>query len=330
MTKISVVIPTYNNESFLVEAIESVFRQTFGDYELIVVDDGSTDRSRALIEPYMSRLKYHYQENQGLAVARNVGLSLAQGEYVTYLDGDDVWNDDNLATKVAVLARFPDIGGVFSEFSIFDQTGERDARGTKVMFPFFERTGWDYAQIFEERHEVEVNGRALPVYVGNVFEKLFFGNFILPTSMVFHRERALATGMFRAHMRTQQDYEYWLRYSRQHRFAFIDHVLVRYRRHEQQLTNHRNIERILNAVEEIINQYEGEFASRGRMPIYNKRKAELLANFAKTHIRKGEPQLARRRLAEGIRRQPGSAVLYLLFLMSFVPYGAIARLRGTR
>ena len=211
---------------------------------MIVVDDGSTDGTRRLLEPYGDRIRYHYQTNQGLAVARNTGLGLASGEYLTYLDGDDAWEPHNLEVKAAVLARFPDVGGVFSEFSIFG-SGKDQPRGTRQTFPFFERTGFGYSDLFAEKHPVEVAGASADLYVGNVFEKLFLGNFILPTTMVFHRERALATGQFRAHMRTQQDYEYWLRFSRQHRFAFIDAPLARYRRHPQQLTNFRNIERIL-------------------------------------------------------------------------------------
>jgi glycosyltransferase involved in cell wall biosynthesis len=328
MARISVVIPTYNNASYILDALNSVFAQTHPPHEVIVVDDGSTDDTRALLEPHVARIRYHHQTNQGLAVARNVGLRLATGDYLTYLDGDDYWKPDNLAVKSAVLAKFPEVGGVFSEFSIFDASGETHARGTNATFPFFERTGWTFDDVFETRHDVDVPGVGkLPVRVGNVFAKLFQGNFILPTTMVFHRERALATGEFRTHMRTQQDYEYWLRFSRTHPFAHVDAVLACYRRHAQQLTDFRNIERILRAVEEIIDQYEGELTRAGKRAVFDRRKVELLANFAKMHIRKGEPGEARRRLRDALRRAPVQPRLYALMAASFVPPQLIAAMR---
>jgi glycosyltransferase involved in cell wall biosynthesis len=325
MTRVSVVIPTYNNEAYLLDALNSVFAQTHAPHEIIVVDDGSTDGTRALLEPYMARIRYHHQPNQGLAVARNVGLGLATGDWLTYLDGDDAWLPGNLAVKVAVVERFPETGGVFSEFSIFDATGETHARGTNATFPFFERTGWTFDDVFAARHTLEVSGVGpVTVRTGNVFERLFHGNFILPTTMVFHRERALACGQFRTHMRTQQDYEYWLRFSRQHPFAHADVVCARYRRHAEQLTNFKNIERILRAVEEIIVPYEGEMRAAGRGAVYDKRRGELDANFAKMHIRKEEPAEARRRVGQALKRAPLSPSLYLLLAASFVPPALIA------
>lgn len=328
MVKVSVVIPTYNNEAYLLDALRSALAQTHAAHEVIVVDDGSTDGTRALLEPYMGRIRYHHQPNQGLAVARNVGLGLATGEWLTYLDGDDVWMPDNLAVKAAVVERFPETGGVFSEFSIFDASGETHARGTLETFPFFQRTGWTLDDILPSKDTLEVaNVGPVTVRRGNVFERLFHGNFILPTTMVFHRERALATGQFRTHMRTQQDYEYWLRFSRRHPFAHVDVVLARYRRHAEQLTNFKNIERILRAVEEIIDPYEAELRDAGRGPVFDARKVELLENFVKMHIRKGEAGEARRRVGQALRRSPFKPALYLLLAASFVPPGLIAGVR---
>jgi glycosyltransferase involved in cell wall biosynthesis len=330
MSRITVVIPTYNSASYILDALDSVFSQTFTDYDVIIVDDGSTDNTRDLLGPYMSRISYHYQPNQGLAVARNVGLSLARGDYLTYLDADDIWEANNLSVKAAILEAFPDLGGVFSEFSIFDARGQQHARGTRQTFPFFERTGWTFGDVFESCREWPIEGGSVAVYTGNIFEKLFHGNFILPTTMVFHRERALAVGPFRAHMRTQQDYEYWLRFSRQHPFAFVDAALARYRRHAGQLTNFKNIERILLAVEEIVNQYEDEMSRAGRRRVFNLRKAQLLVDLAKMHIRKGEARKARARLREVISRDPFRAATYLLYVASLVPAGVLATLRGAR
>ena len=84
--RISVIIPTYNAPRFLVEAVESVLAQTYKDYELIVIDDGSEPETRAALEPYMDRLRYIYQDNTGIAGARNRGIDEARGKYIAFLD----------------------------------------------------------------------------------------------------------------------------------------------------------------------------------------------------------------------------------------------------
>jgi len=100
MAKVSVVIPTYNRAGFILEAIESVLNQSCGDFELIVIDDGSTDGTREILKPFSDRLTYCYQEHAGISRARNRGLSLVRGEYVAFLDSDDLWKRDKLERQV--------------------------------------------------------------------------------------------------------------------------------------------------------------------------------------------------------------------------------------
>jgi glycosyltransferase involved in cell wall biosynthesis len=331
MPSVSVVIPTYNNAGFITEAFNSVLAQSFDDYEVIVVDDGSTDQTRDVVSGFGPRIRYHYQANQGLAVARNTGLRLATGDYLTYLDADDVWERDNLLVKMRVLQADPGLGGVFSEFVIFDRTGVRQARGTRHQFSFFARTGRDFDRVFDERGSVALpkGGQAI-VLSGYVFESLFLGNFILPTSMVFSRSGARQVGDFRAELRTQQDYEYWLRFSQKFRLAFVDEPLVRYRRHENQLTDHRRIENIVVAVNRIVDQYEAEFSARGRGREFARRKAFLLTELAKVYIGQGRAVDARRCLIEGIRRDPTQLRAYATLAASLMPRQAIAWMRGSR
>ena len=92
--KVTVVIPTYNRAHLIKDAVESVLNQTYQDFELIVIDDGSTDNTREVLAVYKDKLTYIYQENQGRSSARNHGIELAQGEYIAFLDSDDVWFPD--------------------------------------------------------------------------------------------------------------------------------------------------------------------------------------------------------------------------------------------
>src|SRR5271166_6410356 len=88
---VSVVIPTYNRSALLPSAVESVLAQTFTDYELIVIDDGSTDDTCERLKPYMGRIRYCYQDNRGASAAQNKGIEIARGTWVSILGSDDLW-----------------------------------------------------------------------------------------------------------------------------------------------------------------------------------------------------------------------------------------------
>lgn len=101
--KVSVIIPTYNRASFVIKAIESVLAQSFNDYEIIVIDDGSTDNTKEVLEPYRGRIQYIHQENSGVSAARNAGIRLAKGDWIAFLDSDDEWMRDYLAKQVRCM-----------------------------------------------------------------------------------------------------------------------------------------------------------------------------------------------------------------------------------
>ncbi|GAB4370555.1 MAG: hypothetical protein Kow00121_11360 [Elainellaceae cyanobacterium] len=125
MPKVSVIIPAFNGDRFIAKAVESVFNQTYQDYEIIVIDDGSTDQTQQVLEPYFDRIQYVYQTNQGVATARNQGLALAQGEFVAFLDQDDVWLPQKLALQIACLNEQPNIGMVHSGWRRVNQLEEK-------------------------------------------------------------------------------------------------------------------------------------------------------------------------------------------------------------
>ena len=107
---VSVVIPTYNRGPLVLEAVESVLAQTVPPLEIIVVDDGSTDDTRERLRPYLTRIVYRYQENQGVSAARNHGIREARGEFIAFLDSDDVWHPRKLELQLQVFEERPDLG----------------------------------------------------------------------------------------------------------------------------------------------------------------------------------------------------------------------------
>jgi glycosyltransferase involved in cell wall biosynthesis len=124
MPKVSVIIPTYNRADFLPRAIESVLEQTYADFELVIVDDGSTDETADVVARYADpRIRYHWQENQERSAARNEGIALSQGAYVTFLDSDDWYLPCKLACQAAVLDADPEVGMVASGWSKVDSSG---------------------------------------------------------------------------------------------------------------------------------------------------------------------------------------------------------------
>jgi glycosyltransferase involved in cell wall biosynthesis len=116
--RVSVVIPTYNRASRLPAAIDSVLRQGVSDIEIIVVDDGSSDDTRAVVARYGNRVRYVYQANAGVGAARNAGIRLATGTFAAFLDSDDRWHDFKLSMQLALFDARPDVGLVFSDFVI--------------------------------------------------------------------------------------------------------------------------------------------------------------------------------------------------------------------
>ncbi len=122
---VSVIIPAYNNGRFIKSVLESVFNQNYTEelIEIIVVDDGSTDNTREILKEYMDKIIYVYQENKGIASARNIGISLAKGEVITFLDSDDIWHEDRLLRVIEKFNERQDIGTVYHPFSVIDSNG---------------------------------------------------------------------------------------------------------------------------------------------------------------------------------------------------------------
>lgn len=154
MQRVSVIIPTYNCSQYLRKTVESVLSQTYKDFEIVIVDDGSTDDTKDKIDVLIKEgapIKYIYQENQGPAVARNTGIRNASGKYIAFLDADDLWIPEKLELQLEVLKKNRDIGLVYGDVQDFSEsnkwlpdrqhfTPEQIARQSGWIFPaFFKR-----------------------------------------------------------------------------------------------------------------------------------------------------------------------------------------------
>lgn len=212
---VSVIIPAYRAAESIAATLDSVLAQTFKDYEIIVVNDGSPDSEELdkTLEPYRDRITYLRQENQGPGGARNTGIRKARGRYVALLDADDMWNPEHLAAQLAVLEANPSIDVVYADARIF---GDVPQAGRTVM--------------------------ELCPSVGEVnFERLVTRQCTVHICVsVCRREALLRAGLFDPAFRGTEDIDMWLRIVRQGgRIAYQRQVLGRYRRHAGSLSSDR-------------------------------------------------------------------------------------------
>lgn len=201
-------MPTYNCARHVGAAVESVLGQTFDNYELVVVDDGSTDETRLVLQPYQNRLIYIWQENQERSAARNRGIQEASGDYVAFLDADDLWLPSKLERQVAVLDQHPEAVLVYCQSSYMDEYGHDIQLAGRWIDG-------------EASHHVVVVDRQKDVLMQRILQT---------GSTAVVRRRALAlVGNFDTTLNYGEDWDLWLRLAREGPFAYIPEVLSRYR-----------------------------------------------------------------------------------------------------
>lgn len=203
MPQVSVIIPTYNRKAYVQEAIDSVLVQTYTDYEIIVIDDGSTDGTGAALQArYGDKIHYVWQQNQGESVARNKGLEMARGEFIAFLDSDDLWLPEKLNKQVAYLTAHPKVDLLFGRAQLIDQHGQ--PMGKSI-------------------------GRAAKSFDKKI---LYFWNPIGGPSTTLIRQTALdKAGNFDANIKFGEDWDLWFRVAAENNVVPLDEVLTCIRRH---------------------------------------------------------------------------------------------------
>ena len=204
---VSIIIPTCNRCSLLKRALESVYQQTFIDYEVIVIDDGSSDDTNEMLQQYFPTVRYFRQSNQGVSSARNRGLSKAQGEWVAFLDSDDEWLPSKLALQMVLLTDNPDF---------------------KIC----------HTQEIWIRNGVRVNQMKKHQKIGGwVFKHCLPLCAMSPSSIVIHHSVFNIVGNFDTDLPACEDYDLWLRITAKYPVLFIeDPQINKYGGHEDQLS----------------------------------------------------------------------------------------------
>ncbi len=235
--RVSVVIATYNYSRFLAESVDSVLSQTCGNIELIVVDDGSTDETQAIMHRWQDdgRVSYVRQAHRGAAAAYNTGLMKAAGEYLALQAADDAWLPEKLARQVAALDAHPAIGLVYSDTIVVDADG------------------------VPQRRHFSAAGRV--PHVGRVLPMLLLENFVPASSVVMRRSVLRAVGLHEETLEVCEDWDLWLRIAARFEFGYIDAPLVRTRRHGgnahlRAASNVRDSFRVLERVPQVVGPWD--------------------------------------------------------------------------
>lgn len=208
MSKVSVIIPAYNYGHYVGEAVESALNQNIPELEVIVIDDGSTDNTKDVLEKYISQIKYMYQPNRGLPAARNAGICAASGDYIAFLDADDRWLSNKLQLQMEQFVKHPKVGLIYSDAYILSDKG--------------------------------CEGRLLEKFtkypVGNVHNKLFQENFIPVCTAIVAKQCFEKVGLFDESLKSAEDYDLWLRLTRFFEVDCVPQPLVMYRKHSANMS----------------------------------------------------------------------------------------------
>ncbi len=298
---VSVVIPAYNVAPYIRETLESVFAQTFSNFEVIVVNDGSpdTEEFECAIEPFRERLRYHWQENRGASAARNAGLRLARGEWIAFLDADDLWLPNYLEEQLRFMTeRNCDLA--CADAMIF---GESADAGKTYM---------------------EAVMAAAPASGAVTFLELVSADRSLITSgVVARRDQILEVGLFDESLRNAQDFDLWLRLARHGaRLAYQRRVLLKYRARTGSLTgdainSHRRELRVFDKIEQSYPLTPAERAAVS--PVIRNRRALLEYELGKLHLLPGDFARARESFARSIEFGGGSKPRAALWLTRLAP-----------
>lgn len=289
MTLVSVVIPTFNRSHLIRDTLDSVLSQSYPHLEIIVVDDGSTDNTLNLLSEYGQGIRVIHQSNQGEGSARNTGIRESKGEYVSFVDSDDLWLPNKIEAQIDLISRYSDLKWVYSDAEFFDgTTGNRTCLSSQVN----------------------------RLYAGNVLRKLFLEDFIPSPTPLIHRDIFDEVGGFGAFPRAA-DWDMWLRIAARYPVGLVAKPLARYRIHPGMITATQDWRCRLEVCTKVIDaaaQREPEQLE----PIRDKAIARLNIGLGRGLVSSGELTDARMLFREAIYRDPTMIKPYAYYLASYL------------
>ena len=326
---VSVIIPTYNCGKFIEQSIESVLNQTYKNIEIIVVDDGSTDDTQVKLLKYGKNINYIRKKNEGSSKARNIGMGCSKGEYLAFLDSDDLWHPGKLEMQVECFKKVPGIGLVFTDFSRIDMEGNivRD-RYEQDAFVVFQDYGLSIDKIFREKRTKLIDGAGPggsqhTLYFGDVFYHLCKGNFILPSTTLFKKECIEKIGLlWNEELQCAQDQYFHLHFAHRFPVAYLDAVTAEYRvgRGGSLSGNKNTPQLIINTIKTIEDIYERDQDLRsGKINLYRTILGKHYARLAYYYLSELDWVSARKYALISMKYKPILLKSSSTLLLSFSP-----------
>lgn len=208
---VSIIIPTFNRSKFIGQAIYSALRQTFFDFEIIVIDDGSTDGTRNVVEQFDDyRIRYYYQKNRGVSSALNLGIQKSKGEFIARLDSDDLFLPQKIESQIRVFRSKPQVGLVYTQ--AFNVDSELNFIG-----------------LYPQQHKLPQN----------LLKALRMALFPPSQSIMFRKRCVLRTGFFNEKIHIAEDWDFCIRMARYYSFYYIERPLVLIRKHDAMITGNK-------------------------------------------------------------------------------------------
>lgn len=299
--KVSVLIPAYNAQDFISRTLESVLCQTYGDFEAIVVDDGSTDATAEIVKQIAdkdTRVRYYFQENCGLANTRNRLVELAAGEYVAFLDHDDEWFKDKLSLQVDFLNKHSGFGLVFSDALI-------------------KKDGKLVGTCFEERKPSS----------GMVFYRfLLSGNFVPLPTVLMPKEILLECMPFNPAYEFSEEFDVFLKAARRYNFGYLREPLAVYHRHSNNLSDSK-LDKFVGEEFSILNYWlkrDSCIEEKYRKAV-NRKRAKLYSQQARFYLNNKQFVKAKKEIRASFRCRPFNLEALKLSAKLYLNKHAIAR-----
>jgi glycosyltransferase involved in cell wall biosynthesis len=293
--KVSVIIPTFNRAAFLKTAVQSVLKQNYDNFEIIIVDDNSQDNTQAVVKKFSDeRIRYtRHQQNKGVSAARNTAIKASKGEYIAFLDDDDEWVSEKLKKQVEIIEKSSvKVCGVYSSFFIIEN---------KKM-----EIGNISPHIKNKR--------------GNLFEQFAFGNPIHTSTVLIRSECLEEVGLFDESISFMEDRDLWIRLSMRWNFEFIDQPLIKVYSHKQRKLS-ENLEGQIRGRQKILERYDY---------LFNKDRK----TWSKLHLLQGaqycqlkDMKTGRKNIVRGIKIYPFNFNAYLHLFSALLGNNAYQRLR---
>jgi glycosyltransferase involved in cell wall biosynthesis len=296
---VSVIIPVYNAAAYVKDAVRSALDQDYEKKEIIVVDDGSTDSTPEILKSFADQIIVLIQTNAGPGAARNCGLKHAKGTYIAFLDADDLWVPGKLRLQIEYLEQNPEIGAAYSKWLLWHADAE-----SRFLSPHL--------------RPLKKPTSIVPHDSGWIYTNLLFECRLLTSTVVLRRSVMEQVGRFDEELRRGQDYDYWLRLSRVTQIHKLDHELVLYRIHGDNIAvKYPNHNYELMIVEKNVSRWgltgpEGKTVPKDQL---ERHLGQLCFSFGYWHCKRGTYRIARDAFWKSLRYQPNNWKSWMYFVL---------------